>query len=263
VRWHRVRGILRQNWYVMKRSPIRIFELFYWPVIEVVLWGFITSYLITAQAQIPGGVGVLLGAVLLWDLLFRSQQELSITQLIDIWDRNIVSLYASPLRQSEYLAGSLIFSVIRVMVGTSFLIFIARLWFGFNLLQVGGLLVPAMLALVMFGWALGVLIRAVIMRFGTNAEVLAWSLAFLLQPVSAVFYPVAVLPAWLQTVAQILPTAHVFESLRAYLATGQVLSNRLALAIVLSAGYLAASSMVALVSYRRVRQLGLLAKPGF
>ena len=261
--WMRVRAIVRQNWYVMKRSPIRIFELFYWPVIEVVLWGFITRYLVTTQARIPGGVGVLLGAVLLWDLMFRSQQELAIMQLIDIWDRNIVNLYASPLRQSEYLAGALLFSVGRVAVGTSFLILIARLWFGFNLLEVGGLLVPALLALVSFGWAMGVLIRAAIMRFGTNAEVLAWSLAFLLQPVSAVFYPVETLPGWLQTVARALPTSHVFESLRGYLANGTVSPSRLLTALALSGVYLVLASAVALASYRMVRELGLLAKPGF
>ncbi len=259
----RVRGVILQNWFVMKRSPIRIFELFYWPVIEVVLWGFITTYLAGTDANIPGGVGVLLGAVLLWDLLFRSQQELAITQLIDMWDRNIVNLYASPLRQSEYVAGALVFSVARVTVGTSFLVVIADLWFGFDLLSVGAVLVPALVTLVVFGWALGLLIRAAVLRFGTNAEVLAWSLAFLLQPVSAVFYPVAVLPGWLQWVAKALPTSHVFEAMRAFLATGEVRGAALAGALAGSVAYLAAAWLVAQSAYRQVRQLGLLAKPGY
>lgn len=261
--WRRVRGIVLQNWFVMKRSPIRIFELFYWPVIEVVLWGFITVFLADAEARIPGGVAVLLGAVLLWDLMFRSQQELAITQLIDMWDRNIVNLYASPLRQSEYVAGALLFSVARVTVGTSFLIAIANLWFGFNLLEVGSLLIPAMVTLVVFGWAIGLLIRAAVMRFGTNAEVLAWSLAFLLQPVSAVFYPVDTLPGWLQGVARGLPTAHVFEAMRAYLATGTIRGGALAWAALLAIGYLGLGAAVLKGAYQQVRRLGLLAKPGY
>ncbi len=261
--WRRAQAILLQNWYVMKRSPIRIFELFYWPVIEVVLWGFITIYLARADAQIPGGVTVLLGAVLLWDVLFRSQQELNITQLIDMWDRNIVNLYASPLRPSEYFLGSLVFSIGRVAVGTTALVLIARFWFDFNLLRAGATLVPALLILITFGWVLGILIRAAIMRFGTNAEVLAWSLAFLLQPVSAVFYPVATLPGWLQGVARFVPASHVFEALRTFLAEGRVLAARLGFAAGLVAVYLVLASLVALASYQRVRQLGLLSRPGY
>lgn len=261
--WRRVRAIVLQNWFVMRRSPIRIFELFYWPLIEVVLWGFITVYLSTADARIPGGVSVLLGAVLLWDLLFRSQQELAITQLIDVWDRNIVNLYASPLRQSEYVAGALVFSIGRVVVGTSFLIVIADVWFGFSLLDVGAVLAPALAALVVFGWALGLVIRAAVMRFGTNAEVLAWSLAFLIQPVSAVFYPLDTLPDWLQTVARGLPTPYVFESVRAYLAGQGVRGDWLATGLALSGVYLALGAFVAFAAYQKVRRLGRLAKPGY
>ncbi len=261
--WLRTRGILRQNWYVMRHSPMRIFELFYWPVIEVVLWGFITQYLAGAQANLPGGASVLLGAVLLWDLMFRSQQELAITQLIDVWDRNIVNLYASPLKQSEYVMGSLIFSIIRVGIGTSFLIVIANAWFGFNLLKLGSILLPGLGALLVFGWALGLVIRSAVMRFGSNAEVLAWSLAFLIQPVSAVFYPVSVLPGWLQGVAHALPTANVFEAMRAYLATGDILGRNLAWAVAQSIGYLGVASLIAAFTYKRVRKLGLLAKPGY
>ena len=261
--WRRARGILLQNWYVMKRSPIRIFELFYWPVIEVVLWGFITLYLADAQARIPGGVAVLLAAVLLWDVLFRSQQELNITQMIDMWDRNIVNLYASPLRQSEYFLGALLFSIARVLIGTSALVLIAWWWFGFSLFTAGVILVPALLILVVFGWVLGVLIRAAIMRFGSNAEVLAWSLAFLLQPVSAVFYPVDVLPGWLQAIARFVPASHVFEALRSFLASGEVLGGRLAFAAGLDVGYLAVASLIAWLTYRRVRELGLLSRPGY
>ncbi len=259
----RVGAVVLQNWYVMRHSPLRIFELFYWPVIEVVLWGFISLFLVDAEAQIPGGVGVLLGAVLLWDLMFRSQQELTMTQLIDMWDRNIVNLYASPMRQSEYLAGALVFSVVRVLVGTGFLVVIARLWFGFDLLSLSAVLGPALVTLSLFGWALGLLIRASVMRFGTNAEVLAWSLAFLLQPVSAVFYPVEVLPGWLQAVARALPTSHVFEAMRAHLATGEVRSGALTGALLGSLAYLALSGVVARRTYHRVRRLGLLAKPGY
>jgi len=261
--WRRVRGILLQNWYVMQRSPIRFMELLYWPVLELVLWGFITRYLAARDANLPGGVSVLLGAVLLWDVMFRSHQELAMTHLIDMWDKNIVNLYASPLRQSEYYLGSLLFSIGRLAVGTTVLILVARFAFGFDLLRAGATLAPSLAILVVMGWALGIVIRAAIVRFGSNAEVLAWSLALLLQPVSAVFYPVAILPVWLQKIAFLVPASHVFESLRAFLAGQEVLARRLVFAAGLDIVYMFGAAAISAHAYRRVRELGLLSRPGY
>ncbi|MFQ5947658.1 MAG: ABC transporter permease [Acidimicrobiia bacterium] len=261
--WRRVRGIMLQNFYVMKRSPIRLMEVFYWPLLEVVVWGYITVFLARQQASIPGGVGVLLGAVLLWDVMFRSQQELSVPHLIDMWDRNILNLHASPVRQSEYVAGGIIFSIARVIVGTTVLILVAHFGFGFNLFTAGATLVPALTILVVMGWSLGLVIRAAILRFGSNAEILAWSVAFLLQPVAAVFYPVDVLPGWLQAVSRLIPVSYVFEALRAFLADGEVLAAQLAFAGVLVVGYFFAAAWLAGFSYQKVRQLGLLTRPGY
>ena len=123
-----------------------------------------SNFLAKQETDIPGGVGILLGAVVMWDVMFRSQQELAVTYLIDVWDKNIINLYASPLRQSEYFIGGLLFSIVRVLVGTSVLLVFARLAFGFNILRAGILLVPAFVVLVGMGWVLGWLIRAAVLR---------------------------------------------------------------------------------------------------
>ncbi|HUH08400.1 MAG TPA: ABC transporter permease [Egibacteraceae bacterium] len=259
----RVWAIILQNAFIMRRSPLRVMELFYWPLIEVVLWGFIASFLATRDADIPGGVGILLGAVVLWDVMFRSQQELAMTCLIDMWDRNVLNLYASPLRQSEYVLGGMLFSFARVAVGSTVLIFVARAAFDFDLLQAGAVLVPALIALVGMGWGLGLFIRAAVLRFGSNAEVLAWSLAFLVQPVSAVFYPVEVLPGWLQRVAFAVPASHVFEALRAWFADGRPLLGRLILAIAIDVIYIALGGLALAGALRAVRRRGLLSRPGY
>lgn len=261
--WRRVWAVVLQNAFIMRHSPLRMMELFYWPLIEVVLWGFIATFLATTRADIPGGVSVLLGAVLLWDVLFRSQQELVMTCLIDMWDRNALNLYASPLRQFEYVLAGVLFSVARVIVGTSVLVLVTRIAFGFDLLRVGVVLLPAFAVLVGMGWALGLVIRAALLRFGSNAEVLAWSLAFLLQPVAAVFYPVDVLPGWLQSVALAVPAAHVFEALRALFATGEAQLGRLLLAGLLDLVYLAVGAGALSAAMRAVRSRGLLSRPGY
>lgn len=261
--WRRVRGVMLQNFYVMRHSPLRIMEILYWPFIEVVLWGFLTTYLAQRNTDLPGGVDVLLGAVVLWDVCFRTQQEMAMTQLMDMWDRSIVNLYASPMRQSEYVVGAIIFSLARVVGGSVLLVVFVAVAFDFNILSAGATLLPAFVALLGFGWGLGLLIRAAVLRFGSNAEVLAWSLALLLQPVSAVFYPVASLPGWLQPVAQAVPASHVFEALRAFLAHGNVLIGELAAAFALDVLYLGAGAVVLSAAYKSVRTRGLLSRPGY
>ncbi len=259
----RVRGVMLQNFYVMRHSPLRIMEIFYWPFIEVVLWGFLTTYLAQQNTDLPGGVDVLLGAVILWDVCFRTQQELAMTQLMDMWDRSIVNLYASPMSQREYVTGAIIFSLVRVLTGTVLLVVFVALAFDFNILTLGAILIPSFIALVMFGWALGLMIRAAVLRFGSNAEVLAWSLALLIQPVAAVFYPVSSLPGWLQPIANAIPVSHVFTALRAFLADGTVLVGQLAAAFVLDAVYLAAGAVVLGTAFKSVRARGLLSRPGY
>ena len=261
--WSRVKGVLMQSIYVMKHSPLRIMEMIYWPFIEIILWGFITRYLQDTDAAVPGGVSILLGAVVFWDVCFRTQQELAMTQLMDMWDRSILNLYASPLRQREYVTGAILFSLARVLTGTLLLSVFVGVAFDFNILDVGVVLVPAFALLVMFGWSLGLMIRACVLRFGSNAEVLAWSLALLLQPVCAVFYPVSALPGWLQVIAKCVPASYVFESLRAFLADGEVLVGNLLIAGALDIVYLAVGGLVLAAAYRSVRTRGLLSRPGY
>jgi ABC-2 type transport system permease protein len=259
----RVKAVVLQNAYSVRHSPLRIMELLYWPLLEVVLWGYVSRYLQRQNADVLGGATTLIGAVVLWDVLFRSQQELSQTFLFDMWDRNVLNLFASPLRQVEYFLGGLVFSIARVLVGSVFLVVAARVVFGYDFLSAGVIVPPALLILTGMGWALGLFIRSLIMRFGSNAEVLAWSIVFLLQPISAVFYPVSVLPGWMQAVSKAVPASHVFEALRTYRATGGVLAGRLVLAGVLDLALLAVAAAVAARSYRIAREKGLLGKLGY
>lgn len=259
----RIRAVMLQHVYITRHSPMRVFELFYWPLLELVLWGYIATYLGRIDAALPGGVTVLLGAVVLWDMLFRSQQELHVAGLIDVWERNYLNLYASPLRHSEYFLGILLISAIRVLIGSVVLVVVARLAFGFDVLTTGATLVPALLVLMGMGWTLGLIVRAAILRFGMNAEVLAWSAVILVQPVCAVFYPVDVLPGWLQAISWAVPASHVFEAMRAFLATGEVLAGRLALGALLDVVYLFLSAGLLAASFRAVRVRGLLSRPGY
>ena len=160
-----------------------------------------------------------LGALILWDVLFRAQQGITISFLEEIWARNLMNLFASPLKPSEFLAATMVMSVFKVLAVSVVMVVCAGLFYSYNILVIGMWLVPFVLNLVMTGWIIGVLTTALIMRFGQEAEVLAWSMVFLFQPISCVFYPMEVLPGWLQTIAWMNPAAHVFEGMRAVLNT--------------------------------------------
>jgi len=167
----------------------------------------------------PAVVTFLLGALILWDVLFRSQQGITISFLEEIWARNLMNLFASPLTPSEFLAATMVMSLFKVTAVSIVMSGCAWLFYGYNVFIVGLWLIPFVMNLVLTGWIIGVFTTSLIMRFGQEAEVLAWSMVFLFQPISCVFYPMEVLPAWLRLVAQVNPAAHVFEGMRALLAT--------------------------------------------
>lgn len=259
----RIRGVMLHNLYDMWHSPVRWMELAYWPLIEMVLWGFITTFLAQADADVPGGVRLLLGAVVLWQLVFRSSIEVSWAFLIDVWDRNILNVAASPVTPLEHFLGSLVFAIVRVITAAAVLVGLAWVFFDYSLLDAGRVLPLALLGLMGMGWALALFIRTLILRFGHNAEIMAWSLPFLLQPVSAVFYPVDVLPAWLQATAAAVPASHLFEALREFLDSGTLLLGQLGAGLGLDLVYLGLGAVYATRTYHTVRVKGLLGRPGY
>ncbi|MDR8410157.1 ABC transporter permease [Nonomuraea sp. 3-1Str] len=237
ARRSRVLGVVLRDFAALRRSPVRVFEIFFWPTVELLLWGFVTLFLRTQQ--VPFVVTFLLGAVLLWQVLQKGSNEISIAFLEDIWSRNLLNVQVSPLSSAEYLAGLVLFSLGKVAVAVTVMAGLAYALYGFGVTAIGVGLVPFMGVLLVLGWSLGLVGIAAVLRFGENAQVIAWSLVFVVQPLAGIFYPVSVLPAPLQTVSWFLPASHVFEGMRTVLAGGAVPWDRLAWAGALDVVYLA------------------------
>ncbi len=214
---HRIAALITRHLYLYRRSLPRLMEIFYWPFLDLVVWGFITVYLTRFHGQLPGVVTFFLGALILWDVLFRSQQGITISFLEEIWARNLMNLFASPLKPGEFLAATMAMSIFKVTAVSCVMIVCALLFYSYNLFVIGLWLLPFVLNLIVTGWVIGVLTTSLIMRFGQEAEVLAWGMVFLFQPISCVFYPMDVLPGWLKALAWINPAAHVFEGMRGVL----------------------------------------------
>ena len=267
----RVWGLVYRHLALYRRSWPRVLELMYWPVLQMLVWGFVTSYVggaggLGAAGGVAGAAGVaagvLLGGVLLWEVALRSQMGFSISFLEEIWSRNLGHIFVSPLRPRELVAGLACMSVVRVVVGVLPAVLLAWALYRFGLFSMGPVVVAFLAALLMMGWAVAFGVVSLILRYGAGAEALAWSVLFGLTPFAAVFYPVAVLPAWLQPVSLSLPAAHVFEGMRAALLDGRVAWDHLAAAFALDAFWLAVMAWVFTRQFQSARVRGALLNIG-
>jgi ABC-2 type transport system permease protein len=259
----RIWGLVYRHLALYRRSWPRVLELMYWPVLQMVVWGFVTTYLAGIQTNTASlAAGMLLGGALLWEVALRSQMGFSISFLEEIWSRNLGHIFVSPLRPRELVAGLMAMSLIRVVVGVTPAVLLAWLLYAFGLFAMGPVVVAFLVALLLMGWAVALGVTSLLLRFGAGAETLAWSVLFGLTPFACVFYPVSVLPGWLHPVALALPAAHVFEGMRAALMEGRIAWGHLGAAFALDAAWLAAMALVFMRQFQSARVRGALLNIG-
>ena len=251
----RVSALVLRHVYLLRGSWPRILELMYWPTVQMVLWGFITVFLLDHSWWVAQASGVLLSGVLLWDVLFRGQLGVSLVFMEEMWSRNLGHLFVSPLRPVELAAALLVMSLVRTLIGVGGAALIAIPLFHYSIFDLGLPLLAFFSNLIVMGWAIGLMVSGIVLRYGLGAESMAWIAIFAVQPISGVYYPVEVLPSWLQAVAFILPSSHVFEGMRAVLFEHSFRVDLLMNALVLNAVYLAAGlgAFLAFFNIARIR----------
>ncbi len=255
-----VAGIVLRQIYLLRSSPIRVIPMFAWVAVDIVLWGFIARYLNSIGSMRIDFTAQLLGAVLFWDFFTRIMQGVTVGFLEDVWSRNFLNLFASPLRISEYVCGLIITGIGTSVLGLVVMLVLATLIFVLPLLPLGMLLVPIVSLLFLFGIALGILASAMVLRWGPASEWLIWPIPALLAPFAGVFSPVATLPAWMQAVSTLLPPSYVFEALRLAVAGHPVPSGGLLFGASLALLQVVLSGAVFVYVYRYVVRSGLLAR---
>ena len=266
ARWSRISALLLRHYYILRSSPARVIDIMFWPAVQMVLWGFISRFFAQRMgadmSTLDYALGALLGAVLLWDLLFRTQIAVFIAYLEEIWARNLGHMFISPLRPFEWWLSMVIFSFFRVGVGLAPAVILAIPFYGFSIFDLGLPLIAFFINLMMMGWWLGFFIIALLVRAGPGAEGLAWAITFLLAPFCAVYYPVEVLPQWLQPVALSLPATHVFEGLRALVDNKTFEINHMLMALGLNIFYLILALTALTLALRSARRAGSLLQSG-
>ena len=264
----RVGAMVLRYLYLLRSSWPRLAELVYWPAVQMMTWGFLQTY-IRAQASSTGlsgalavAGGTLIGALLLWDTLFRSQLGFSISFLEEMWSRNLANLLMSPLRPLEFVAALMTMSLIRMAIGLIPATLLALWFFGFNFWALGLVLVAFFANLVLTSWAIGLPIAGLVLRNGMGAEGLAWSVLFFLMPFACVYYPVATLPAWLQAIAWRLPPTYVFEGLRAAIVAHAFRGDLMVEALAINLALIAAGGAAFLALLESARKAGSLLQMG-
>ncbi len=260
MNWRPIAAVVLRQFYLLRGSPVRLVPMVTWVAIDVVLWGFITRYLNAVSGGRVDFVPTLLGAVLLWDFCVRIMQGVTTAFLEDVWSRNFLNLFASPLSIGEYIAGLVLSSIMTSVLGIAVMVALATTVFHLQLFTVGLPLAGFFAVLFLFGIGLGVLGTGVVLRFGPASEWLLWPLPALLSPFAAVFYPLSTLPGWMQAIARLLPPSYVFEGMRALLLDGRAPVRGLALGAAIAVVQLLAASLIYARVYRHVVQSGLLAR---
>ena len=259
---HRVYAMVLRYLYLLRSSWSRVLDLIYWPAVQLFVWGFLQHYLAQNSGFFARAAGMFIGAVLLWDILFRGQLGFSVSFLEEMWSRNLANLMFSPLRPIEFVAALMVMSIVRLAIGMVPVTILAIVFFGFNLYCFGFALVAFFLNLLLTSWAVGIVVSGVVMRNGMGAETLAWTMMFILMPLACVYYPVSVLPEWLQWVAWALPPTYVFEGMRALVLDQTFRADLMIAAFALNLVYFAIAVAVFLALLRSARRIGSLLQSG-
>lgn len=260
--FRRVWAMVLRYCFLLRGSWPRVAELIYWPTVQMILWGLITQFFRTNSSWVAQAGGVLIAGVLLWDVLFRSQLGVAVSFLEEVWSRNLSQLFVTPLRPYELMLSLATMSIVRTLIGIVPAALLAIPLYAFSIFDMGLPLLAFFANLTMFGWAIGLAVSGCILRYGLGAESLAWLAIFVLSPISGVYYPIAILPSWIQPVAWALPSAYVFEGMRAVMFDHVFRSDLFTSALALNALYLTLGGATFLAFFRVVRRRGLLLQMG-
>ncbi len=257
---HRIKAVIRRHLYDVRHNIDRTTEVFYWPILDVIVWGFFSLYLSTNNTLGPSIINFLMGAIILWSVFYSFQRDFAVAFLEELWSRNLLNIFSTPITIWEYLVGVASISIFKIIIGSSIASLFALLFYSFNIFPHLILFLPFVLNLLLFAAAVGICITALILRYTTKVQFLAWSFAGLLQPVSCVFYPITALPQWLQSIAWFLPTAHSFEGMRQVLTNGTFSSMHFWWGLALNIVYFALAIVIFKKVFEITKKKGLLVK---
>ena len=262
MNWNKIFALSLRHIYLIKGSFPRILDLIYWPTIQIFLWGFISKFFTLNSSFYENTVGIILSAAILYDFLFRSSISYNMMFLEEIWSRNFTNLFIAPIKLSEIIAALTFTAIFRTMIGLVPAALLAIPFFGVSILKIGAPLIFLLITLYIFGVTLGLLVTSGLVRFGPSFENIAWASLFFLAPLGCIYYPIEILPEWLQIIAKLLPLVHIFEEMRNILIYDIVNYFQIFKAIFISFLYFVIGVITFYLSYSGARNRGTLINIG-
>jgi ABC-2 type transport system permease protein len=254
--WSRIYGVFLRYCYVLLKGSYTLTDLFYWPFVDILLWG-LTSTWIGTQHNVANLPLVLMTGLIFWQITWRGSADVSTSLVQEFWHRNLANLFSTPLKITEWTLGVILLCLCKLCVSLCFGAFVVYLLYALNIFTVGWLFLPFAVSLLIFGWAIGFTAAAMIIYWGHQVEILAWTLPFVFAPFSAVFYPLSMLPIWAQKIGMVLPTTYVFEGMRRILNNEPFIWTDLGISLVLDIAYLALSIWFFNYMFQKSRRKGL------
>ena len=260
--WNKIFALSLRHLYLIKGSFPRILDLIYWPTVQIFLWGFISKFFTLNSSYYDNTVGIILSAAILYDFLFRSSISYNMMFLEEIWSRNFTNLFIAPIKISEIISALTFTAILRTLIGLVPAVIISIPLFGVSILKIGTPLIFLLLTLYIFGVTLGLLVTSGLLRFGPSFENIAWASLFFLAPLGCIYYPIEILPEWLQTIAKLLPLVHIFEEMRNILIDNIVNYFQILKAFLISLVYFVIAVMIFYISYSGAKKRGTLINMG-
>ena len=262
MNWHKIYALSLRHLYLIRSSFPRILDLIYWPTIQIFLWGFISKFFTASSEYYNNTVGIILTAAILYDFLFRSSISYNMMFLEEIWSRNFTNLFIAPIKISEIIAALTFTAILRTLIGLVPAALIAIPLFGVSIFKIGPPLVFLLISLYVFGVTLGLLVTSGLLRYGPSFENIAWASLFFLAPLGCIYYPIEILPDWLQTFSKLLQLVYIFEEMRNILINDVVNYIEIFKAIAISFAYFMFGVIIFYWSYYGARMRGTLINIG-
>ncbi len=256
----RIYAIFLRQWFLVIGNKTRLIPIFLWSLLDILLWGFISQYLKGVVGTALNFTTIFLGAVLLWDFLTQVMQGITASFFEDVWSRNFLNIFSSPLKISEYISGLVMISIVRSILVLVIMLVFANIVFGLSVLVYGISLAAFLFILFISGITLGIFGVSIVLRLGPSAEWLIWPIPAILSPFVGIFYPLSTMPHWMQLISYILPPSYVFEGIRTIVGGGAFPAESLLIGMILSVVYIVIAYVVFLAVYRKAVRTGLIAR---
>lgn len=257
MKFNRIYAIIIRNLFAYKRSLDRLTDAFYWPTLDLIIWGLTSQFFAKSYSGNLNFVSMIISAIVLWLFLWRAQYEISINVVDEMWNKNLVNLFGSPLKFSEWIVSLLILGLIKIVMAVGFAIVLAYLLYKVQIFSLGFYIIPFMILLILNGWVLGFIVSGLILRYGTKVQTLVWTTIWIISPFSAIYYPVSALPSWAQTIAQYVPPSYIFEGMREVVETGKAELTVLVFPGLLTVIYMLGSIIYLKTSFNKLMDKGL------